>query len=311
MGNLTPQELAALIPRPLPSHPKIKALAEQVLNQGYVIIPNCFSRAEGREAIEEIKRLSGKDPKTSRDDFFGRKTSRIYALPNKSRVFDKFYMLPEVLALNDYFLDPDYLFYVIQSIVINPGEKQQPIHHDDAVAHLPRPRAPLTAAIMAVLEDYTATNGATTIIPGSHLWGPGQTFKQQDAISAICPAGSIIYFLGITYHGGGANISNQPRHALTVQYGQPWLRPLEDLMLSVDPRKLNEIPEKVVDMMGYKSGYPYLGSVDGMNPRKGMQRMMRWLRSPVDYNTPTFAMEEGHKEHVESREDRVKEYSKL
>ena len=38
--------------------------------------------------------------------------------------------------------------------------------------------------------------------------------------------------------------------------------------------------------------------VDGMNPRKGMQRMVRWLKGSVDYNTPTFAKEEGHKEEV-------------
>lgn len=31
-------------------------------------------------------------------------------------------------------------------------------------------------------------------------------------------------------------------------------------MMCVDPRKLDEIPEKIVDMMGYKTGYPFLGS---------------------------------------------------
>jgi hypothetical protein len=260
MGSLTPQTLAGLIPRPLPSDPKTRALAEQVLKQGYVIIPNCFSRAEGKEAIAEIARLSGKDPKTSRDEFFGRKTSRIFALPNKTRLFDKFYILPQVLALNDYFLDPDYLMYVIQSIVINPGEGQQPIHHDDGATRLPRPRAPLSAAIMVVLEDYTQTNGATKIIPASHLWGAEEKARKQDSISAVCPAGSVIYFLGTTYHSGGPNISDKPRHALTVQYCQPYIRPLENLMMCVDPRKLDEIPERVVDMMGYKSGFPFLGS---------------------------------------------------
>ena len=262
MATLTPQTLANLIPRPLPTDPSARALATQVLEQGYVIIPNCFSRKEGKEAIAEIARLSGKDPKTSRDDFFGRKTSRIFALPNKSRLFDKFYITPQVLALNDYFLDADYLLYVIQSIVINPGESQQLIHHDDGATRLPRPRAPLSAAIMVVLEDYTATNGATKLIPGSHLWGSQQEQKprEEDSISAICSAGSIIYFLGTTYHSGGPNTSENSRHALTIQYCQPFIRPLENLMMCVDPRKLNEIPERLVDMMGYKSGYPFLGS---------------------------------------------------
>jgi len=293
---LTPDELAAKIPRPIPTDRVQRDRVLQVLKQGYIVIPNCFSREDAHEAIVEIDRLSGKDPWTGRNDFEGHKTNRIFALPNKSRLFDKFYILPQVLALNDYFLEPDYLFYVIQSIVINPGEGQQVVHHDDAATKMLRDRPPLSAAIMVVLDDYTVLNGATRIIPGSHLWGDERRPNKMDAVPVTCPAGSVIYFLGTTYHGGGPNQSDKPRHALTIQYCQPYVRPLEDLMLCVDPRKLKDIPERVVDMMGYKSAYPFLGSVDGLNPRKGMARFLRWMREPVDYNPPTFAKEVGQKE---------------
>lgn len=260
------ENLTSLIPRPLPSDPGTRTNVEQVLKQGYVVLPSCFTLDEALSAKREIDRLSSKGPKlTGRNDFEGHHTNRIFSLPNKSRVFDKFYTLPAVLALNDYFLDPDYLLYVIQSIVINPGEGQQLVHHDDgAIASIPRPRAPLTAAIMVVLDDYTEINGATRIAPGSHLMGgklgDAQNPRKEDTVPAICPAGSVVYFLGTTYHGGGANRSTAPRYALTVQYCQPYIRPLEDLILSVDPRKLMDIPEKVVDLMGYKSAQPFLGS---------------------------------------------------
>lgn len=267
---MDPERLAQLIPRDLASDPQTRANVETTLKQGYVVIPNCFTRAEALEAKAEIDRLTGKDPPTGRNVFEGARTNRIFALPNKSRVFDKFYTLPAVLALNDYFLDRNYLIYVIQSIVINPGEGAQLVHHDDAITSLPRPRAPLTAAIMACLDDYTTTNGATCMVPGSHLLGTGATPKpgalladaprKEDAIPITCPAGSVIYFLGTTYHGGGANVSSAPRYALAVQYCQPYIRPLEDLMLAVDPRKLPYIPQRVVEMMGYKSALPVLGS---------------------------------------------------
>jgi ectoine hydroxylase-related dioxygenase (phytanoyl-CoA dioxygenase family) len=45
------------------------------------------------------------------------------------------------------------------------------IHHDDAPTKVPRPRAPFSAAIMAVFDDYTEMNGATKVIPGSHCKG--------------------------------------------------------------------------------------------------------------------------------------------
>jgi hypothetical protein len=51
--------------------------------------------------------------------------------------------------------------------------------------------------------------------------------------------------------------------------------------------------------------------VDGMNPRKGMQRMIRWLKSPVDYNPPTFAKEEGLKEDANEKKAQIQFISKL
>lgn len=52
-----------------------------------------------------------------------------------------------------------------------------------------------------------------------------------------------------------------PRYAATIQYCQPYIRPLENLILGVDMRKaLNgDIPSKIVDMMGYRSAIPFFG----------------------------------------------------
>ena len=80
-------------------------------------------------------------------------------------------------------------------------------------------------------------------------------------------------------------------------------------MLAVDPRKLDEIPESIVEMMGYNTHRPFIGYgkffktksvvlsydklmevlVGGMNPRKEVSRMMQWAQNPVDRDLPTFA----------------------
>ncbi|KAK2017622.1 phytanoyl-CoA dioxygenase [Colletotrichum eremochloae] len=284
--------------KPLPEDPTLRGYVETVLRDGYVIIPNAFTEAEAVEAIAEIDRLHGKDPLTGANAFDGHRTNRIFSLLGKTRVFDKFSLLPSVLALNDYFLDRDYLFYIAETIVILPGERSQVLHHDDGVTHLPRPRPPVTAATMIVLDDYTEFNGATRIIPGSHLWASDRVGEEHEAISAVCPRGSVVYFLGTTWHSGGANRTQRPRYAATIQYCQPYIRPLENLMIGVDPRRVlsGEIPKRIADMMGYRSAIPFIGYVDGMNPRKAAKRLVRWLQSPVDPNPPTFAKEEGDKE---------------
>jgi ectoine hydroxylase-related dioxygenase (phytanoyl-CoA dioxygenase family) len=247
--------------KPLPNDPTVRKYIETVLRDGYVIIPNAFTEAEALEAKAEIDRLHGTAPRIGRDAFDGFKTNRIFALLAKTRVFDKFCLLPQVQALNDFFLDEDYLIYIMETITINPGEKAQVLHHDDIVTRLPRPRPPVTAATMIVLDDYTELNGATRIIPGSHRWGSDRLGEESEAVSAICPRGSVIYFLGTTWHSGGANRSDKPRYAATIQYCQPYIRPLENLMVAVDPRRAlsGEIPRKIVDMMGYKSAIPFVG----------------------------------------------------
>jgi ectoine hydroxylase-related dioxygenase (phytanoyl-CoA dioxygenase family) len=73
-----------------------------------------------------------------------------------------------VHALNKFFLDEDYPIYIMETTTINPGEKTQVLHHNDATSRLPRPKSPLTAATMIMLDDYTELNGATRPILGSH-----------------------------------------------------------------------------------------------------------------------------------------------
>jgi len=143
----------------LPKDPVIRADVEHVLEHGYVVIPNCFTAAEAMEARDEINRLLGSAPLGGRNNFEGLQTHRIYSLLNKTRVFDKFTILPRVLALNDYFLDPGYLLSAFHTITINPGEKAQALHHDDGYIQFPRPRLPFGAAIMVAFDEYTASNG--------------------------------------------------------------------------------------------------------------------------------------------------------
>jgi ectoine hydroxylase-related dioxygenase (phytanoyl-CoA dioxygenase family) len=170
-------------------------------------------------------------------------------------------MIPRVLALNDYFLEPAYLISAMHTIQINPDENPQEPHHDDAFCHIPRPRPPLGSAIIVALDDFTAENGATNIIPGSHKWPSGRRGKHSEAFAAVMPAGSVVYFLATMWHGGGQNRTNTSRHSLTVQYCQPYIRQIENQFLAVDPRKLDEIPKKIVDMMGYKVHRPFIGYV--------------------------------------------------
>lgn len=129
---------------------------------------------------------------------------------------------------------------------------------------------------MVALDEYTETNGSTVIIPGSHAWG-NRVPDRSEAVPVTMPAGSIVYFLGTLWHGGGQNVSERDRQALTVQYCMSWMRQLENQQLAVDWDKLDEIPPRLVEMMGYKVGNPFLGYCDGRAPRTRVTQLMeKW-----------------------------------
>ncbi|KAI1861265.1 uncharacterized protein JN550_010944 [Neoarthrinium moseri] len=251
-----------------------------VIQRGYVVIEHGFSDAEVEEAITELHRIAsgeeaGPTAAGGRNKFEGLNTHRIYALLNKSRVFDKFAIHPRVLALNDYFLDPGYQLNAYHSIFIQPGENPQTLHHDDSFITIPRPHRPFGTAIMVALDAFTETNGATVVVPGSHRWGAEPMPTQEQTVPVLMPRGSIVYFLGTLWHGGGQNKSSEERRSLTVQYCQPWVRPFENQILAVDWDKLDIIPDRLVDMLGYKVASPFIGYVDGVSPRRAVARLLR------------------------------------
>lgn len=172
-----------------------------------------------------------------------------------------------MLALLDRLFLPNYLLSMLQVINILPGEQAQMLHTDDGFYPIPRPRAALGAATIWAIDDFTADNGATDIIAGSHLWGD-KTPKEADRTPVVMAAGSCVFFLGTLWHGGGANQSDSARLALTAQYCEPWLRPQEAFTLSMTRDTVRAVSEDIRRMLGYSIHPPFIGQVDGMHPKR-------------------------------------------
>ena len=124
---------------------------------------------------------------------------------------------------------------------------------------------------MWMLDDFREDNGATIVVPGSHLFGR-QPDPELDAdanwISAEAPAGSAVIFEGRTWHSTGANRSDQPRLGLTTNFCAPQFRQQENLQLGTDPRILASASEELLALLGFKPWYGY-GSID--SPKGGQE----------------------------------------
>lgn len=244
----------------------VDADLRHVEEHGYVIIENLIP-AETCDAIkEEALRLLSH---TGRNSFEGLKTQRLYATLQKTRMFDRLVDHPRILALLDHMFEPNYLLSQCQVINILPGEDAQALHTDDIFAALPRPRPELGAATVWAIDPFTSENGSTAIIPGSHKWPTERGPAPSDTVEAAeMPQGSVVFYPGTFWHGGGANRSGAARMGITCQYCQPYMRPQENYSLSISRDVVKSVSEDIRRMLGYSIHPPFMGMVDGMHPKR-------------------------------------------
>jgi ectoine hydroxylase-related dioxygenase (phytanoyl-CoA dioxygenase family) len=233
---------------------------------GYVIVEDMLSPAEVARAKAELGAVLAGIP-YGRNDFEGRHTRRIYAIFAKTRLFDGPATHPLVLAVLDRLLG-HYQLSAPTGIEIGPGETAQPLHPDDGIYPIPRPHPELVVNVMWPLDDFTAANGATRIVPGSHRWGDRVPEAREATVSAAMPAGSMLIYVGSLWHGGGANRTDRPRLGVIMHYAVSWLRQQESHLLAVPREIVRELPERLQELLGYNIAPPFIGYVDGRHPRR-------------------------------------------
>jgi ectoine hydroxylase-related dioxygenase (phytanoyl-CoA dioxygenase family) len=260
---------------------------------GYLIFPNVLSADDVAQQNAALAPWLAADLR-GRNNFEGTRSNRVYAMLAKDPLFADLISHPLQLAFAERELGQSCLLYACLAINLLPGETPQPWHFDDSHCGLPRPRAPLTLSTFWSLCETTHDNGATELIPGSHLWGDEQPHganiasdfitgsapqaasgSSADAVpelvQAAMPAGSLLIAKGTLWHRGGANHSNAPRLVVTPQYCIGWARPLEQQQLAVPREMAGSYPARVRELLGYNIHPPFMGYVDGMHPERTLQ----------------------------------------
>lgn len=212
--------------------------------------------------------------------FFGNKTRHVAGVAGKSPTFvDALMCHPQMLGICDRILLPNcasYQLNLAHLMVRGPGTTPQPFHRDEDIwIHLPRPHKEVEVASMTALVDFTAENGATLVVPGSHRWERDRQPQPHEVKVAEMSAGSAVIYLGSTLHGGGANrTANDWRSGLHMSYAAGWLRTEENNYLQTPPDVARHLPRRARELLGYRihdairDRGGYLGMLDLKDPMK-------------------------------------------
>jgi ectoine hydroxylase-related dioxygenase (phytanoyl-CoA dioxygenase family) len=200
------------------------------------------------------------------DDFAGHNTRRIGSLIERCPRIRDLVMHPLVLGTVDAVLPEKksaFQLHLTQLICIGPGEPAQTVHRDQwAWDFFPFPAGyEVQCNTMWALTDFTEENGATRVVPGSHRWDDKLRLAEKDTVPAEMDAGSVLFYVGSVYHGGGANRSDAFRVGANLTYTLGWLRQEENQYLACSQEVARTLPEDLLRLMGYARGAYALGYV--------------------------------------------------
>ena len=244
------------------------ALASRLLADGYVIAPALLDPASIDRLCAEL------DPYFSaasfgRGMFYGAETKRFGAVLKRSREAQEIVMHPSVLHVVERVIGAwcqCLQLNLTQAIEIHPGAPVQAPHRDQDMWAGPKGAMQYMVNVMWALDDFTDENGATRVWPKSHLGPQDGMLPDEDAVSAVMPRGSALFFLGSTLHSGGANRSAKPRRGLIMSYCLGWLKPWENQWLAYPPHIARSFPPDVAALAGYRQHLPSLGDYEGECP---------------------------------------------
>jgi len=166
-------------------------------------------QAEGAQAGTEFRQEAGAE--------------RLSDLVNKGTVFDICFTHPRVLAGIAQVLGADFKLSSLNYRAALPGQGHQALHTDWP--------EPVSAGQFRVcnsiwlLDDFTAENGPTRVVPGSHQRGmlPKDEMRDPatphpDEATLLAPAGTVVIFNSHLWHGGTLNRTAVRRRALHAYF---------------------------------------------------------------------------------------------
>lgn len=258
----------------------------QIEADGYTIVEDAIEPdliAELHETVERLESELGARP--AMNPFEGDRTVRIYNLLALGTVFSRIPAHPSVIPIIDAVLGAECLISSLASIAIDPGQTAQPIHADDQIIPITKPHAAVVCNSMWALTDFTEENGATRLVPGSHLSPNPEYGGDYETIPAEMKKGSVLIWHGSLWHGGGANRSQGRRTGIAMNYCAGYIRQQENQQLGLSPDLVRGFEPRLQELVGYGVYRGLIGQIEKQSPAQRLlgagEFTMMWDREAL------------------------------
>lgn len=254
--------------------PPMAGSAQQAIEDlkayGIALLPELLTGDKLREARDAVYAGPADDADNGRtpDRYlvdYGTGNVRVWNLLNRGSVFVELAQHPLVLELLEEVLGPQALLSGFSANIVEPGSEGGALHADQSGYPPPWPEEPQGLNFTWLLDDFTVDNGATEVVPGSHLREDPSQPPQESALPLTAPAGTAVAFEGRVWHQTGRNRSQAPRAAAFAWYVRPIYRTQENWFLALNDEVLEGASDNLLTLLGYRT--EVLGTVYGRSPR--------------------------------------------
>lgn len=264
---------------------------QQLTDEGYTIVEDAIEPELVEALADDVARLEASLHRQPADNRFeGNRTTRTYNLLAHGDIWQQVPTHPVVLELVAGVLGEGCLVSSLASISLAPGETSQVIHADDQIQPLAKPHVATVCNSMWALTDFTEANGATRLVPGSHRWQNPDYYGGDDGIETIpaeMPKGSVLVWHGSTWHGGGANVTDdEVRIGVAMNYCAGFIRQQENQQLGIPPEIMATFSPQLRQLCGLGMYRGLTGNIEKRSPADILYgdppETQLWDAEPID-----------------------------
>ena len=281
---------------PLPSLSRdLNRLRGDLDRHGYCLVDVVLEESERQRVIDTLTQPGRANRKRSRPDHRIRRWSdrdgdQWVPLKIGEYALDSLVGHPIALALARHLLGERFHLSEFAAHVIHPGNRIMELHTDQW--WMPQPKMPGEPAIrpgditrevqphgrpvcaqrpinpavvlsfMWAITEFTSANGATRLVPGSHLSGlhpdPACAY---DEVRAEVPAGGAVIWDARTWHASGLNSGDAPRIGVQTSYCAVQFRQLRNFTLGLPAEVQASLSDEMRGLLGFRLWSSY-GATD-------------------------------------------------
>lgn len=255
----------------------------EIKTRGYCRIPGVYSAGQVKNWLELTRYWyeKSKDNVSANLSALTKNDLYLWNPHYKDVNFLKMFFEPEVLRqimmyfLNDQWfkaIPADHPNYILQNLMGRSSDKKLSMHIDSFIPYLGDHVTMVQAAV--ILEEQTADNGCTVVIPGSHLSGKYADQASFDhAVPVLSEPGDLIIWDSRTWHGTLPNNTDGTRWSIIAAFSRWWIKQMFNYTDNLPQHIYDQLSDNEKAIVGFCS-LSYNDETEGIDRKRGYDTLL-------------------------------------